>query len=91
MEADCLWTDLKAGGGDLWPAGKILKRHLETLPYDPELKALVDAFLPEKRGWGRNEFINELYRLIGERYEVDVPHIEAKNRRTCSGYLPTWQ
>ncbi len=60
---------------------KMLERRLEPLPYAPVLKAQVDALLAEKRGWGRNEFINRLFRLIGDRYEVDVPQIEAKPRR----------
>lgn len=84
LEADRLWVDLKAGnvtcGVDT--LRKLVERRLETLPYDPILKAQVDALLAAKRGWGRNEFINGLYRLIGDRYEVDVPHREPKTRRT---------
>lgn len=78
-----LWADLQAGtvtyGADT--LRMMLERRLETLPYDPDLKAQVDALLAEKRSWGRNEFINRLYRLIGDRYEMDVPQIEAKPRR----------
>ncbi|MGQ4603525.1 hypothetical protein [Aeromonas veronii] len=83
LEANLLWTDLKDGsvtcGVDT--LRKMVERRLRTLPYDPILKAQVDALLATKRGWGRNEFINGLYRLIGERYEIDVPYIEAKTRR----------
>ncbi|MDM5150204.1 hypothetical protein [Aeromonas salmonicida] len=83
LEANLLWGDLKAGnvtcGVDT--LRKLVEQRLETLPYDPTLKAQVDALLATKRGWGRNEFINGLYRLIGERYEVDVPHREPKTRR----------
>ncbi|HHQ4734438.1 hypothetical protein ACET9K_12660 [Aeromonas enteropelogenes] len=83
LEAGRLWDELKREkpkyGAD--PLREKVERHLETLPYDPILKAQVDALLATKRGWGRNEFINGLYRLIGERYEIDVPYIEAKTRR----------
>lgn len=84
LEADHLWAKLKAGtptyGADT--LREEVERLLRTLPYDPILKAQVDALLATKRGWGRNEFINGLYRLIGERYGVDVPHREPKPRRT---------
>ncbi|MBP0603413.1 hypothetical protein J8I01_12935 [Aeromonas sanarellii] len=84
LEANHLWAKLKAGtptyGADT--LREEVERRLRTLPYDPVLKARVDAMLATKRGWGRNEFINGLYRLIGERYEIDVPYIEAKPRRT---------
>ncbi len=84
LEAGRLWADLKAGnvtcGVDT--LRKLVERRLETLPYDPVLKAQVDGLLATKRGWGRNEFINGLYRLIGDRYEIDVPHREPKPRRT---------
>ncbi len=84
LEAGRLWVDLKAGnvtyGVDT--LRKLVERRLETLPYDPVLKAQVDALLVTKRSWGRNEFINGLYRLIGDRYQVDVPHREPKTRRT---------
>lgn len=84
LEADRLWVDLKAGdvtcGVDT--LRKLVERRLETLPYDPILQVQVDALLATKRGWGRNEFINGLYRLIGDRYGVDVPHREPKPRRT---------
>lgn len=83
LEADRLWVDLKAGdvtcGVDT--LRKLVERRLETLPYDPILQVQVDALLATKRGWGRNEFINGLYRLIGDRYEVEVPHREPKIRR----------
>lgn len=84
LEANLLWGDLE--DGTVTCSADILRekveRRLETLPYDPILKAQVDALLATKRGWGRNEFINGLYRLIGDRYEVDVPHREPKTRRT---------
>lgn len=84
LEAGRLWNDLKEGtakyGVDT--LRKLVERRLETLPYDPVLKARVDALLGTKPSWGRNEFINGLYRLIGERYGVDVPHREPKHRRT---------
>lgn len=84
LEANLLWGDLEDGtvtcSADT--LRKLVERRLGTLPYDPELKAQVDAFLSEKRSWGRNEFINGLYRLIGGRYGVDVPHREPKIRRT---------
>ncbi|MFM4746195.1 hypothetical protein ACEUDH_21610 [Aeromonas dhakensis] len=83
LEADRLWVELKAGdvtcGVDT--LRKLVERRLETLPYDPILQVQVDALLATKRGWGRNEFINGLYRLIGDRYEVEVPHREPKTRR----------
>lgn len=84
LETDHLWAELKARtptyGADT--LREKVERLLRTLPYDPILKAQVDALLATKRGWGRNEFINGLYRLIGDRYEIDVPHREPKPRRT---------
>ncbi|MGL5294404.1 MAG: hypothetical protein ACRC9V_11670 [Aeromonas sp.] len=83
-EAKVLWVALKDGHtcwglDDLSP---LVARCLATLPYDPALKAEVDALLARKSGWGRNAFINGLYRLIGDRYGViEVPFIEAKPRR----------
>jgi len=69
LEANLLWGDLKAGNVTCGvdTLRKLVERRLE---------------LATKRGWGRNEFINGLYRLIGDRYEVDVPHREPKTRRT---------
>ncbi len=82
-----LLQTLRGGGGDLASAQKTFQNHLKTLKQGREIRAKykrieVGQSKPKPGQTPSEQFSNELYQLLTERFRIAGPNIEKARRET---------